>query len=121
MAKNAKDALTGDTDKGFDNQAPGDDAGSGNPGPATDDHVGGEHVADASSGNPGPSTDGVNAVGTAAGSEKTSGTTTAGATSPGPDSTDVAGRHRADGTPDADGTAGRADGSENPGPRKHGA
>ena len=45
--------------------------------------------------------DGVNAVGTAGGSGRTSGTTTAGATSPGPETDAATGRHRADGEPDA--------------------
>ncbi|TNC20969.1 hypothetical protein FHE66_00675 [Georgenia sp. 311] len=56
---------------------------------------------DALSGEPDEQTgvDGVNAVGTAGGSGKTSGNTTAGATEPGPAAT--TGRHRADGEPDA--------------------
>lgn len=85
-AKKAKDALTNDE---------------------------GEVVPDRTEGsmNPGPATDGVNAAGTAGGSDQGSGTTMAGAASPGPDGTDTArsGRHRAEGAADAGG-------SQNPGP-----
>ncbi len=73
----------------------------------------GEVVPERSSGsmNPGPATDGVNAAGTAGGSDEGSGTTAAGATSPGPadEHTRRSGRHRAE-------PAEPEGGSQNPGP-----